>query len=55
VGSLRGRDNWSISNEREMDTRVRNQVGLELVEINVERAIETERSSYGRDNYRISY
>jgi hypothetical protein len=42
VGCLGSRNDWCISNEREMDTWVWNQVGLELIEINVERTIETE-------------
>jgi hypothetical protein len=50
VGCLGSRDNWGVSDEREMDARVWNQVGLELVEINVEGAIKTERGSDGRDN-----
>ena len=45
MGSLGGRHNRGISNEREMDTWIRNQVSLELIEINVKRTIETERSS----------
>jgi hypothetical protein len=44
VRCLCSRDNWSIGDEREMDTWVWDQVGLELVEINVEGTIETERS-----------
>ncbi len=51
VRSLGSRDNWCIGNEREMDTRVWYQVGLELVKINVEGTIETEGGSDGRDNY----
>jgi len=43
--SLGSRYNWSVSHEWEMDTWVRNQVGLELIKINVERTIESERSS----------
>lgn len=51
VKGLASRDNRSIGHEREVDTRVRNQVGLELVEIDVERTIETERGSDGGDDY----
>jgi hypothetical protein len=51
VGRLSSRNDWRISNEREMDTRVWDQVGLELVEINIERSIKTEGSGNGRDNY----
>jgi hypothetical protein len=50
VGCLGSRDNWGISNEREMDTGVWDQVGLEFVQINVEGTIETEGGSDGRDN-----
>jgi hypothetical protein len=50
MGCLGCRNNWGISDEREMDTWVWDQVGLELVEINVEGAVESEGSSDGRDN-----
>jgi len=43
VGSLGGRDDGRVGNEREVDTRVRDQVGLELVQVDVERAVEAER------------
>jgi hypothetical protein len=45
VSSLGSRDNRSICNEREVDTRIWDQVGLELVEIDVEGAVEAKRSS----------
>ncbi len=44
------RDNRSVGNEREVDTWVWDQVGLELVQIDVEGAIETERGGDGGDN-----
>jgi hypothetical protein len=50
VGSLSGRDNWSVGNEREVDTWVGNQVGLELVEINIEGTVETKGSGDGGNN-----
>lgn len=50
VGSFGGGDDWGVGNEREVDTWVRNQVGLELIEINVERTIESEGSGDGGDN-----
>ena len=50
VGSFCGRDDWSICDEREMDTWVWDQVGLELVEIDVKRSIETEGSGDGGNN-----
>ena len=39
---LLGRDDWSIGGEREVDTWVWYQVGLELSEIDVEGTIESE-------------
>ena len=42
VGSLSRGDNWSVGNEWEVNTWVWNQVGLELVEIDVEGTIEAE-------------
>lgn len=50
VGGLGGGDDGSVSNEREVDTGVGDQVGLELVEVDVERTIETERGSDGGDD-----
>ncbi len=52
--SLGGRDNWSVCNEREVDSWIRDQVGLELIEIDVKGSIETEGSGDGRDNYLYS-
>lgn len=43
VGGLGGRDDGRVRNEREVNTRVGHQVGLELVEVDVERAVEAER------------
>jgi hypothetical protein len=54
VRSLGGRDNWSVCNEREVDSWIRDQVGLELIEIDVKGSIETEGSGDGRDNYLYS-
>lgn len=50
VGSLGGRDDGGISNQREVDAGVGDQVGLELVEIDVQGAIETERGGNGRND-----
>lgn len=50
VGCLCSGDDWCVGNEREVDTWVRNQVGLELVEINVQRTVETEGSGDGGDH-----
>jgi hypothetical protein len=49
VGLL-SRDYWSISNQREMDTWVWHQVGLELSQVNVQSTIKAERGSDGTDN-----
>ena len=51
VSGLGGRDNRSVCHEREVDARIGNQVGLELVKIDVERAIEAERGSDGRNDW----
>jgi hypothetical protein len=51
VGCLGSRDYRSVGDEREVDTRIRDQVGLEFVEINVERTIEAERSGDGRHDF----
>lgn len=50
VGRLGCRNNWGICDEWEVDTWVWDQVGLEFVEINVERTIEAQGSSDRRDN-----
>ena len=48
--SLLSRDDWGIGSQREVDTWVGHQVGLELSQINIEGSIESERSSDGRDD-----
>ncbi len=50
VRSLSSRDNWGVGDEREVDTWVWDQVGLELVEIDVKGTIETEGGGDGGDN-----
>lgn len=50
MGSLSGGDNGGVGNQREVDARVGNQVGLEFVQVDVERAIETERGRDRRDD-----
>jgi hypothetical protein len=50
VVGLLGGDDWGVGDQREMDTRVRYQVSLELSQINVEGTIESERSGDGRNN-----
>jgi hypothetical protein len=54
MGSLGCRDNWSVGNEREVDTWVWDQVGLEFIEINVEGTIESEGGGDGRNDCRHS-
>lgn len=51
MSSLGGRDDWRISNQREVNSGVRDQVGLEFVQVHIERAIKTQRGSDRRDNY----
>jgi hypothetical protein len=50
VAALGGADDWSVRNEWVVDSWVWNQVGLELVQINVQGTIETERAGDGRDD-----
>lgn len=50
VGCLGSGDDRSISDEREMDTWVWDQVGLELVEIDVEGTVEAEGCGDGGDD-----
>jgi len=47
VRCLCSRDNRSIGDKREVDARVWDEVGLELVQIDVEGAVETERRGDG--------
>ena len=47
---LFSRNDWGVSDQGEMDTRVGNQVGLELGEIHIECSIKAERGSDGRHN-----
>lgn len=51
MSSLGSRDDRSVGNEREMNARIGHQVGLKLVQINVQRAIEAEGRGNGGDNY----
>jgi len=50
VVGLFGGDDWSVGGEREVDTWVWYQVGLELGKVNVEGTIESERGSDRRHN-----
>lgn len=53
MGCLGSGNDWGVGNEREMDTWVWNQVGLELVKINIEGTIESEGGSDRRNNYKV--
>jgi hypothetical protein len=50
VLALGRRNDRSVADERVVNTGIRNKVGLELVEIDVERTIESERRGNGADN-----
>lgn len=50
VSGLVGGDNGGVGDQREVDTRVGDQVCLELVQVDVEGAVETERSGNGGNN-----
>ena len=50
MGALLGRDDRRVTNERVVDTRVRHKVGLELVQIDIERTIEAQRRGDGANN-----
>ena len=54
VGGLGGRDDGRIGDEREVDAGVRDQVGLELVQVDVERAVEAERGRDRGDDWGMS-
>lgn len=51
VGCLGRRDNRGVRDKREVDAGVRDQVGLKLVQIHVERSVETKGGSNRRNNY----
>jgi len=50
VVGLLGRDDWSIRGQHKVDSWVRNQVSLELSDINVKGSIESEGGGKGGDN-----
>ena len=57
VGLVRGlgsRDDRGVGDQGEVNTGVGNEVGLELVQVDVERAVEAERGGDGGDNYKRS-
>ena len=50
VSGLGRRDDGSVGDEREVDSGVGDQVGLELVQVDVEGTVESEGGSDGRNN-----
>merc|ERR1719175_462953 len=50
VVGLLGRDDWSIGDQREVDSWVWHQVGLELCKINIEGTVESQGGRDGRNN-----
>merc|ERR1712157_16255 len=50
VISFLGRDDWGIGGQRKVDSRIRDQVGLEFGQIDVQSTIESQRSGDRRDN-----
>lgn len=53
VGSLSSGDDWGVGDQREMDSGIRNQVGLEFVQVDVQGSIESQRGSNRRDDYML--
>ena len=51
MGGLGGRNDGRVGDKREVDAGVRDQVGLELVQVDVEGAVEAEGGSDRRHNY----
>src|SRR5690606_2583378 len=51
VGGLGGRDDGRVGNQGEVDTGVGHKVGLELVQVDVEGAVEPKRRGDRGDNY----
>ena len=50
VGALSSRNDRCIADQRVMDSRVRNQIGLELIQIDIQSAIETKGRGDRADN-----
>lgn len=48
--ALGSRDDWCITDQGIVDSGIRNQVGLELVQVDIQSAIESERRSNGANN-----
>jgi hypothetical protein len=50
VRALIGRYNWRIANQRIVNTWIWHQVGLELIEVDIKCAIETQAGGDGADH-----
>ena len=50
MGALLGRDDRRVTDERVVDTGVWHKVGLELIQVDIERTIEAQARSDGADN-----
>jgi hypothetical protein len=50
VATLGCRNDWSVANQRVMDTRIRDQVGLELVQVHIESTIKAQARCYGAND-----
>lgn len=50
VGTLGSRNDRGVADQRVMDTRIGDQISLELVEIDVKRTIESQRGCDGADD-----
>ena len=48
--ALLGRNDRGVADQRVVDTRIRNQIGLELIKIHVERTVESQTRCDGADN-----
>lgn len=47
---FRSGHNWSVSNQREVNSRIGHEIGLKLIKIDIKGTIEPERSGDRRDN-----
>lgn len=50
MGALLGRNDGCVADKRVVNTRVRNQVGLEFIQIHIERTVEPQRGRDGGNN-----
>lgn len=48
MGRSLGGHNWCVADQRIVNTRIRDQVGLELVQVDVQGAIKAQAGSHGR-------